>query len=96
MSHLMIELPAELVRRLEQAAERRGQAAGEFAREILQERLGEMPDTEPQGGDAQPKPIWRRFVEAGEALPEDVIKRLPSDGARNLDHYLYGAPKESS
>ena len=29
-----------------------------------------------------------------EAVPEDAWQSLPTDGARNVDHYLYGTPKE--
>jgi len=26
-------------------------------------------------------------------VPDEVWETLPSDGAENIDHYLYGAPK---
>ena len=32
--------------------------------------------------------------EIEETIPEDVLERLPKDGAENHDHYLYGAPKK--
>ncbi len=28
------------------------------------------------------------------SLPEESRRNLPRDGARNLDHYLYGSPKK--
>ena len=28
-------------------------------------------------------------------IPESERARIPVDGAKNLDHYLYGAPKVS-
>jgi hypothetical protein len=27
-------------------------------------------------------------------VPESELEKLPSDGGENLDHYLYGAPKQ--
>ena len=40
------------------------------------------------------EPIWERIAREAQELPATVRGRLPRDGARNLDHYLYGAPKE--
>lgn len=39
------------------------------------------------------KPIWERAVElTADATPEELAK-LPTDGASQLDHYVYGLPK---
>ena len=27
-------------------------------------------------------------------VPDEVWEKLPTDGAENIDHYLYGAPKK--
>jgi plasmid stability protein len=83
---LIIELPPELERRLEEEAARRGQAAGEFARSVLEERLT-TPSTA--------MPLWRQLVEIGDNLPEEEKARLPADASVNLDHYLYGAPRKT-
>ncbi|MBD2570909.1 hypothetical protein [Anabaena lutea] len=40
------------------------------------------------------KPIWEIFEEANQDLPEEVIAKLPTDGAAQVDHYLYGKPKQ--
>lgn len=32
--------------------------------------------------------------EIEETIPDDVLAKLPIDGAENHDHYLYGAPKK--
>ncbi len=29
-------------------------------------------------------------------LPEEVLDRLPTDGAQELDHYVYGTPKKTA
>jgi hypothetical protein len=34
--------------------------------------------------------------ELAASIPEEEQARLPRDLASNLDHYLYGAPKEKS
>jgi hypothetical protein len=41
------------------------------------------------------RPIWERIASLAAALPEEVITGLPSDGASQLDHYLYGASKRT-
>jgi hypothetical protein len=41
------------------------------------------------------KPIWEQFEDFTRELPPDAIAQLPTDGAAQLDHYLYGKPKQS-
>jgi len=40
------------------------------------------------------KPIWEAVLEIGASVPEQEWAKVPKDGAKNLHHYLYGAPKE--
>lgn len=41
------------------------------------------------------KPFWQRIVEIGSLVPQsEWRKQLPTDFARNFEHYMYGAPKE--
>ena len=40
------------------------------------------------------RPIWEKIVEISDGVPEEEWAKLPADGAENLDHYLYGAPKK--
>ncbi len=40
------------------------------------------------------KPIWETVAEMGAAIPDEEWAKVPRDGARNLDHYLYGSPKQ--
>jgi hypothetical protein len=40
------------------------------------------------------KPLWQTIVELGESVPEEEWAKIPTDLARNLHHYLHGAPKE--
>ncbi len=41
------------------------------------------------------KPISAIFEELSCEIPLEEWEELPSDGAENHDHYLYGAPKKS-
>jgi hypothetical protein len=48
-------------------------------------------------GPPSAKPIWEIVEEIGRSVPMEEWANVPTDGARNLDHYLYGhakAPKE--
>ena len=38
-------------------------------------------------------PVWERIVALTSDAPPEELAKLPSDGAENLDHYLYGAAK---
>ncbi len=40
------------------------------------------------------RPFWERIVELGASIPEEEWEKVPKDLSINLDHYLYGAPKE--
>ncbi len=39
-------------------------------------------------------PVWQIAAELGERVPEDVWANVPSDLSKNIDHYLYGSPKD--
>jgi hypothetical protein len=41
------------------------------------------------------KPIWEMALEIGASVPEEEWAKVPTDLAKNLHHYLHGAPKES-
>ncbi|MCY7345975.1 MAG: hypothetical protein LH614_07100 [Pyrinomonadaceae bacterium] len=41
------------------------------------------------------KPISAIFEDLSSELPLEEWRELPSDGAENHDHYLYGAPKKT-
>lgn len=40
------------------------------------------------------KPIWELAEEIMRDVPDEELRKLPADGARNLEHYLHGAPKK--
>ena len=37
--------------------------------------------------------LWEKLAELGKSIPPEELARIPTDGARNLHHYLHGAPK---
>lgn len=38
--------------------------------------------------------IWEVVAEINTGLPADTWETVPTDGSINLDHYLYGTPKQ--
>lgn len=42
----------------------------------------------------EPRPtLWDRIEQRVAQVPEEVWEEIPTDGAEQHDHYLYGAPK---
>jgi hypothetical protein len=42
-----------------------------------------------------PRTMWDDLADIGRRIPDEELARHPRDGARNLEHYLYGAPKRA-
>jgi hypothetical protein len=40
------------------------------------------------------KSVLERIVDIGKRIPPEELARHPEDGAANLEHYLYGSPKQ--
>jgi hypothetical protein len=38
-------------------------------------------------------PLWQVLDDIGGAVPDEEWRKVPADLSKNLDHYLYGAPK---
>ncbi len=51
-----------------------------------------IPETNPN--ESGLKKLWREIDEIVARVPEAAWDELPTDGAANVDHYLYGAPKK--
>ena len=47
-----------------------------------------------EGTGVTRKSIWEVVEEINAGLPADTWENVPTDGSINLDHYLYGAPKQ--
>lgn len=67
--------------------------AGEVKGIIKVKELTIQPAGEP-AFDAGARPVWEVVAELGSKLPANEWDKVPADAARNLEHYLYGAPKD--
>ena len=47
-------------------------------------------------GDGEQMPFWERAVELMKDVPEEDLEKLPTDGATEHDHYIYGTSKRHS
>jgi hypothetical protein len=81
---------------LEQEIGRKVQALSDAKQQrllkIIDELLGEAQQSRPSTG----RPIWEIFEQLSQQAPPDEWSKLPSDGAEQHDHYLYGAPKRKN
>lgn len=48
---------------------------------------------EPDSTTPTREPIWERLAALARDLPPGALDNLPTDGASQHDHYLYGSPK---
>jgi len=39
------------------------------------------------------RPIWERILDLVKDVPPEELDKLPTDGASQHDHYIYGTPK---
>ena len=39
------------------------------------------------------KSVWQKISEHAADVPDEVWEQIPTDGAEQHDHYLYGSPK---
>jgi len=39
------------------------------------------------------KPFWQRILDLTDDIPPEELDKLPTDGASQHDHYIYGTPK---
>ena len=64
---------------------------------LLFARSRNYPFVEPKVLDkpTNQQPIWEFAQELMQDAPPEELAKLPADSARNHDHYLYGAPKQS-
>ncbi len=60
----------------------------------LLDTLASGTSAEPNGTHPERRPIWEIVEEVNATLPADTWENVPTDGSINLDHYLYGAPKQ--
>lgn len=62
----------------------------------LLDTLAAGASSEPNRTGVDRKPIWEIIEEINGDLPADTWENIPTDGSINLDHYVYGAPKQQT
>jgi len=60
----------------------------------LAEQYAQTRSSQPRPTDR--RPAWEIVVDAMRDVPEEVWERLPTDGASEHDHYIYGWPKRNT
>ena len=80
----LIEEALEVLREQLRSGRGNGEANGSRTKEVQE------PTGQPETSD---KPIWETFIEASLEIPDEELDRLPTDGATQHDHYIYGTPK---
>ncbi len=66
-----------------------------LSEEEMQQVLNFVNSLRKENAVSQVKPISAIFEDLSSEIPLDEWRELPSDGAENHDHYLYGAPKKT-
>jgi hypothetical protein len=82
---LNIDLAEDQVAALTAMAKAQGVSTEEFARQVLAHEL--------EAGSSEP--FWKAFTRRMHSLPGEVFDQLPTDGASEHDHYVYGSPKRN-
>jgi hypothetical protein len=81
-------IPAELEAKVEHRAHTEGLSAEGWLYRIVEQ---ELASPEPVDN----RPVSEMFREIWADMPPEVLAKLPSDGASEHDHYLYGWPKRN-
>jgi plasmid stability protein len=82
---LIIHLPDEQEAALKEKAQLQGLSAEEFAQQVLVHGLQASAS----------EPFWKALTRRMHSLPDEVFEHLPTDGASEHDHYLYGSPRRN-
>ncbi|MBL8230397.1 MAG: hypothetical protein JNL98_18045 [Bryobacterales bacterium] len=87
MTVIELELPDEQAARLQLQARERGLTVAQWIAE-----LASQASRTPDGRGAR-APIWEVIADNMKDVPDEEFKNIPTDGASQVDHYLYGHPK---
>ena len=86
-----LELNPDIEAGLLAQARENGMSLEAFAEEVL--RREALRRAKGSGQTATERPIWETITDMVKDIPDAVFDRLPKDGARQVDHYIYGLPK---
>ena len=67
----------------------------DYAERTRQQPAATQPSPAGPGTPPKRKPLWERAAELRQSIPAEEWDKLPTDGARQLDHYIYGSPKRT-
>lgn len=81
---------------LEQAILEKIQALPDKKQEEVLALVDEMLKEDQKRPRENVRPIWEIIEELSAQVPMEEWEKLPSDGAEQHDHYLYGAPKRTN
>jgi hypothetical protein len=84
---LTIEITDDLEAVLKDQAQAQGVSAEQYARRVLERDL--------KSGGGPRKHISEVIRENMRDVPPEVLAQLPTDGASEHDHYIYGLPKRN-
>ena len=92
---MTIHLPEDL-KRFVQAKVESGRFASEEDAIAEAVRLLRLAEERPTAGQepASLEPAWQRVLEIMDKVPEEVFDRIPADASAQLDHYIYGSPRQ--
>jgi plasmid stability protein len=86
---LIIELPDEQTAALTAKAQAQGLSAEQYARQVLEHDLELTPGT-------RRRHISEVIRDRMRSVPPEIMATMPTDGASQHDHYIYGLPKRNS
>lgn len=92
---MTIHLPADLEGFLRDEV-RNGRFASEneaVAEAIRRLKVESDTTTPPPAPPPESRPIWEVFEEISASVPDEEWAKMPTDGAEQHDHYIYGTPK---
>ena len=93
---MTVHLPEDLERYVQAKVQSGRFASEEDAVTQALRQLQREDEASAPNGDLQSStvtPVWERIVQIMSKVPDSVIDQMPTDGAAQLDHYIYGTPK---
>ena len=92
MATLHIEIPDQKAAALKAYAQARGLSVEQWLTQLVDQAAPVAPLDTPDEDD---RPLSAMFGEIWADMPDEVRAKLPSDGADQHDHYIYGTPKRA-
>ncbi len=86
---ITLDLKPEIEQGLRTQAQAQGVSLDEFLQNVMTQATVKVSAarTEPR------PPIWDAIADSMKDVPPEDMAALPTDGASQIDHYVYGLPK---